>query len=106
MANNHEKITDDKVFEDTLDRYPSASNLPNPAGFVQLSNDKFEQVKFITDRIPEKLFAENEIVIGQPDAGDWGGFYVETNVRGTQRYWLIDKMESNLQLTFTTLPHL
>lgn len=90
------KITDGKVFEDTLDRYPSASNLPNPTSFVQLSNDNFEQAKFITGRIPAKLFEENETVIGQPDAGDWGGFYAETNVSGVQRYWLIDKMESNL----------
>ena len=90
------KIADGKVFEDTLDRYPSYTNLPNPTSFVQLSNDKYEQVKFITGQIPADLFEENETVIGQPDAGDWGGFYVEINVNGIQRYWLIDKMESNL----------
>lgn len=90
------KIENGVVYEDTLDMYPIQSKLPHVTDFVQLSDNDYQQVRSLTDNIPEKLFDESDLVIGQPDAGDWGGYYVETNVSGTPRYWLIDKMESNL----------
>lgn len=90
------KIENRAVYEDTLDMYPLQSQLPQMTHFVRLSDGDYEQVKSLTDSIPEKLFDESNVVIGQPDAGDWGGYYVETNVTGAPRYWLIDKMESNL----------
>lgn len=90
------KIADGKVFEDTLDRYPVIDELPHPTNFVRLSDDKFQKVKFIVERFPKELFEEKTIYIGQPDVCDWGGFYVETNIGGVSRYWLIDMKESNL----------
>jgi len=90
------KLANGEVFEDTLDRYPVLDELPNPTNFVRLPNDRFQKVKFIFERFPKELFEEDAIYIGQPDAGDWGGFYVETNIGGVRRYWLIDKKKSNL----------
>jgi hypothetical protein len=42
------------------------------------------------------LLNENHTVIGMPDAGDWGGFYVEYNFNGTRRFWILDKMKANV----------
>lgn len=90
------KIENEKVYEDTLDNYPTGNNLPLRTGYRLLSGKAYEKVKQLPALIPDKLFLENAVVIGQPDAGDWGGFYVETNQSGTTRYWLIDKKQSNL----------
>ncbi len=43
----------------------------------------------------ERLFSANQI-IGQPDAGDWGGYRIRVLGRGQDRVWFIDTMESNL----------
>ena len=67
------KIENSALYEDTLDRYPSHNNLPHSTSYVSLSNEEYEKVKHISDLIPDELFAEDALVIGQPDAGDWGG---------------------------------
>ncbi|MFC2085823.1 hypothetical protein ACFLRO_01280 [Bacteroidota bacterium] len=90
------KIQDGRVFADTLDRYPSASMLPHETAWVEISDDSFTSLCQIFSEIPTDLFLEEEIVIGQPDAGDWGGFYLETRLDDETRYWLIDKLEGNL----------
>ena len=90
------KIQDGRVFEDTLDRYPTASRLPHETAFVEISDDPYEALSQIFSEIPTDLFSEDRTVIGQPDAGDWGGYYLETKLDGQTRYWLIDKMEENL----------
>jgi hypothetical protein len=90
------KIADQRVFEDTLDVYPSVSSLPHTVSFVASGSDRFDALNELIGQIPADLFDESTIVIGEPDAGDWGGFYLETNTSGDVRYWLIDKMEDNL----------
>lgn len=90
------KIQDGRVFSDTLDRYPSASKLPHQTAYVEISNDSYEALEDILSRIPEELYVEDRTVIGQPDAGDWGGYYLEIKIDDETRYWLIDKMEDNL----------
>jgi len=90
------KIVDGKLYEDTLDNYPLASELPHALQLVERPDDRYHDIVELIGDIPADLFDEKRVVIGQPDAGDWGGFYLETNVSGTVRYWLIDKEESNL----------
>lgn len=90
------KLEDERVFADTLDRYPSASTLPHTVSFVPVTGVDADEVRNLIGRLPAALFDESDIVIGQPDAGDWGGFYLETNVAGKTRFWIIDKMEDNL----------
>ncbi len=90
------KIENNILYEDTLDNYPVFNNTPHKASYVQLSNDKYEKVKHLLDLIPNELFSENALVVGQPDAGDWGGLYLETNKSGKTNYWLIDKMKRNI----------
>ena len=90
------RISDGRIFADTLDRYPVASKLPHTVEFVQLPGARYDDVADLIRDVPARLFDEAAVVIGQPDAGDWGGFYLETNVSGETRYWLIDKMDDNL----------
>ena len=51
------------------------------------------------DQFPEQLYSETDHVLGQPDAGDWGGIYVEikhVNDPARSGFWLLDQMESNM----------
>jgi hypothetical protein len=90
------KIQNKKLYEDTLDFYPSYLELPHQTNYVQLSIQQYLLVKDITIYFPDSLLHENDVLIGQPDATDGGGFYIETNNDGTLRYWLIDKIKSNV----------
>jgi hypothetical protein len=90
------KVAKGQVLEDTLDHYPIASRLPHQVAFVQISRDRYQEIVDLIGNIPARLFDEKDTVIGQPDAGDWGGFYLETNISGAVRCWLIDKMDDNL----------
>ena len=90
------KIQNEKLFEDTLDIYPTYLEMPHKTSYIQLPHQQFLAVKDIWDYFPDSLYIENDILIGQPDAADGGGFYIETNKNGIQKYWLIDKIKSNV----------
>ena len=64
--------------------------------FIQLSQQKFIDTKDLTKYFPTDLLNETEKVIGQPDAGDWGGLYVEYNLNGIRKFWLLDQKKSNV----------
>ncbi|GGG31426.1 hypothetical protein [Hymenobacter glacieicola] len=81
--------------EDTQDKYPSFTS-PYQGQFVARSATDYAKVSDLPDLIPAKLLAESAHVIGQPDAGDWGGYYVELNDHGTRRFWLIDTQKQNI----------
>ena len=92
------KLQSDKLLEDTLDRYPMAvSTLYYNGKYVtELSKQKFDSVKNIVSYFPKELLNVTDRVIGQPDAGDWGGLYIEYNFGGVRRCWLLDQMKSNV----------
>lgn len=89
------KLGEDKLFEDTKHTYPRGDSFYE-GSFVQLSKEKFDLTKDLTSHFPADLLKEKETVIGQPDAGDWGGFYVEYNGNGLRKFWLLDKKKSNV----------
>ncbi len=89
------RLEKDQLLEDTKDQYPSQDNFYT-GGYVQLSSQKFDFVKDLPNFFPNDLLIESNRVIGMPDAGDWGGFYVEYNYNGIRQFWLIDKMKSNV----------
>jgi hypothetical protein len=89
------KLEDGKLFEDTKDEYPNYQTFYN-GNFVQLSDVQYQQTKDIFNFFPSDLLNETEIIIGSPDAGDWGGHYIEYNHNGTKRFWLLDKMKMNV----------
>lgn len=89
------KIQDELLYEDENDTYPTSTNVYN-AKWKVLDKVKYEEVKNLTDFFPEKLLQENKRIIGQPDAGDWGGIYIEIKTGDSHKLWLIDKMRSNV----------
>ena len=89
------KIDSLSLYEDNLDIYPSSEH-PYDGNYVKLSGMAFDHVKYLRDKFPAQLLQEANHVIGMPDAGDWGGLYVEIKVNGVRKYWLIDKMRTNL----------
>ena len=92
------KLENERLFEDTTDVYPGGVK-PYEGIYTLLSNDKYLQVRDLLDSFPQQLYAEPEVVIGMPDAGDWGGIYVEmkfSNDPGRSGFWLLDQREENM----------
>ena len=89
------KLTPTDLFENVEDTYPG-SNAPYGGEYRLQSRINFMKVKDLPDLIPQELFSETEHVIGMPDAGDWGGIYLEVSKDGEQYFWLIDKMDMYL----------
>jgi hypothetical protein len=85
------KLTDKKLFEDNIDDY-SGQNLE----FVELENDKFEQVKNLVDFFPNQLLNESEIVFGCPDCADGGGLFIQYSDNGNVKSWRIDQSKDNV----------
>ena len=80
------KLTSDKLFEDTLDEY-NAENFE----FIELSSEKFEQVKDIIDYFPEELKKHKDTTFGCPDCRDQGGVFIQYSENGILKSWRIDK---------------
>jgi len=89
------KLEKEKLFEDTKNQYPNSNDFYN-GNYVQLSQQMFNETKDLTNNFPTDLLNETDIIIGQPDAGDWGGLYVEYNFDGVRRFWLLDQKKSNV----------
>jgi hypothetical protein len=93
------KLEENQVSEDTLDRYPGSSAFYE-GEYKRLSVQKFDSVKDLIEYFPKALLNEKDTVIGMPDAGDWGGLYIEYKVKGVRRFWLIDQMKTNVPATY------
>lgn len=89
------KLEKEKLFEDTNDIYPNADTYYH-ANYVQLSEEKFKMSKDLVDSFPTDLLKEGSSVIGDPDAGDWGGLYIEYNFNGFRKFWLLDQNKNNV----------
>ena len=89
------RLEQEKLFEDTKDKYPNGNTFYE-GNYVQLSLQKFNSTKDLTNSFPTDLLNETNTVIGQPDAGDWGGLYIEYNFNGVRKFWLLDQMKSNV----------
>ena len=93
------RLEKDQLLEDTRDIYPNGTDFYQ-GDYTLLSQEKFQAVKELTDHFPQGLLEETEKVIGQPDAGDWGGLYIEYNSGGIRKFWLVDQMKSNLPVKY------
>ncbi len=90
------KIMDGKLYEDTNDHYPTSQGLYE-GEFIELSAAKYEMVSDLKAAFPFEKLRDSKTVIGQPDAGDWGGMYVEYHTGGDEepKFWLLDLLDSN-----------
>lgn len=89
------RLEQERLFEDTKDEYPNGGAFYE-GNYVQLSQQKFESTKDLIGAFPTDLLYEKNTVLGQPDAGDWGGLYIEYNFNGVRKFWLVDQMKSNV----------
>lgn len=89
------RLEKDQLLEDRRDRYPRADEF-YVGDFVQLTPQQFAATKDLINYFPQNLLSEKTNVIGQPDAGDWGGLYIEYSYDGVRKYWLLDKMKTNV----------
>ncbi len=85
------KVEENRLLEDTIPEYPNLQMPYNGSFNVELSNNDFQMASELKDLIPEELFNETDHIIGQPDAADQGGLYLEYNFEGERRYWYIDQ---------------
>lgn len=85
------KLTESKLFEDTIDDY-SGQNLM----YVELENEKYEQVKDLFDFFPNQLLDESENVFGCPDCADGGGIFIQYLDNGSLKSWRIDQNKDNI----------
>ncbi len=93
------KIEKDRLLEDRTNQYPGADFYVFE-DFDVLPQAKFDLVKDLVDFLPASLLHEESGVFGQPDAGDWGGAFVEYKAGDVHKYWLLDQMESNMPDAF------
>jgi hypothetical protein len=89
------KIDGKHIFEDKKDIYPDRKHFYE-GNFGEIYPAGAEDVKELRVKFPDQLLNEKDTVIGQPDAGDWGGLYIEIEDNGKHRFWIIDKMKSNI----------
>ena len=89
------KLEHNQLLEDTKDIYPSFSEFYD-GNYVKLSQQQFKEAKDLMNNFPRDLWKESDKVIGQPDAGDWGGLYIEFKHKGKRKFWLIDIKKSNV----------
>jgi hypothetical protein len=88
-------LTQQTLAKDVADRYPTSA-APYQGQYVPRSATNFQRVQGLLRQVPAQLLNEPAHVIGQPDAGDWGGYYVEVRQAGTRRFWLIDTQKRNI----------
>lgn len=93
------RLEDNRLLEDTNDVYPSYTNFYE-GNYVALSASQFTAVQDLTSYFPNDLWAVSNRVIGQPDAGDWGGLYVEYSLNGLRQFWLIDTKRDNVPAVY------
>jgi len=89
------KITDSNLYEDVNDAYVSSSGFADTQ-FEESSADKFLIADGLIDLFPTELLQESEKVFGQPDAGDWGGFYVEYKFGDIHDFWILDTQTNSI----------
>ena len=89
------RLEKNQLLEDTLDVYPISTSFYN-GNYILLPQQKFDTAKDLINYFPGDLLTEPNTVIGQPDAGDWGGLYIEYNIDGIRKFWLLDQMKSNV----------
>ena len=85
------KLTDSRLYEDTLDDY-SGQNL----NFIPLEAEVFEQIKDLGEYFPAALRSSDEAVLGCPDCADGGGLFIQISENGRLRSWRIDQVKRNV----------
>jgi hypothetical protein len=79
--------------EDTLDRYPVGLYT---GSYTLLNAEKYNSVHSVRNSIPDDVFTLPDGRIGEPDAHDQGGVYLELEKNGRRHFWLIDTIKPRI----------
>lgn len=93
------KLEGGALYEDTLDIYPKRDDFYT-GSFVKLSDEAYQKTKDLPDYFPDKLWSETKKVLGQPDAGDWGGLYIEVLHGPHKEFWILDQHKANMDSVY------
>ncbi|MFP4846483.1 hypothetical protein [Winogradskyella sp. PE311] len=85
------KLTNEKLFEDTIDDY-----LGQNLEFVELNTETFNLVRDLEDFFPNQLLSVTESSIGCPDCVDAGGIFIQYSENGNIKSWRIDQIKNNV----------
>jgi hypothetical protein len=89
------RLEENKLFEDTKDQYPKSGSFYD-GKYIPLSQRKFKETQDLLTYFPIVLLDEADIVVGNPDATDGGGLYIEYNYNGVRKFWLLDNMKNKV----------
>lgn len=89
------QLNDETLKEDSKDMYPSSTEF-NELEFTIDHSSKRSDVASLLVNFPIQLLDETETVFGSPDAGDWGGIYLEYKTEEVHKFWLIDYIDNDL----------
>lgn len=89
------RLKDGQLSEDRNDDYPSGSSRYE-GNYRRLSHSLYKKVQDLYAQVPIDLLKEERTIIGQPDAGDWGGLYIEYAGDDQRRFWLLDQKKDNI----------
>ena len=85
------KLTNDKLYEDQNDNYN-----PTSFDFIELDDDKFDEVNDLISYIPNSLVQEDDQTFGSPDSHDQGGLYISYYNEGDLKTWRIDQEKTDI----------
>jgi hypothetical protein len=89
------KLTTDSLLQDQNETYPRRDVFYD-AKFLPRPQADFVKVRAILDQVPAALLQNTNMVIGQPDASDGGGYYLEYKDADTHQFWIVDKFRTNV----------
>lgn len=91
------KLNDGKLWEDVIDRFPSSDSFYE-GRFTEFGGSEKINTEKLLRALPSELikYRSNFNTIGEPDAGDAGGIYLEFQNLGIRKLWLIDLSKQDL----------
>jgi len=88
------KLVDIILLEDTEDNYPATGTFYK-GSFVSFKGADRVNTSQILSSFPLELLGSKLITYGAPDAGDWGGIYLEYQDGNHHRFWFLDLKAEN-----------
>ncbi|PHS10916.1 MAG: hypothetical protein COA88_01105 [Kordia sp.] len=89
------RLIENILLEDVLDKYP-ASGAFYEGDFVNFKGSDKIKTNDMLSNFPLELLGSKLITYGTPDAGDWGGVYLEYQDGFQHRSWLLDLRTNNV----------
>ncbi len=83
------------MLEDTLDYHPRRDTFAK-CSYIARTAQQFDITYDLVNSFPNDLLNETKTELGMPDVTDGGGLYIEYNINGIHKFWLIDQIKQNV----------